>query len=140
MSEQWIVRDARRPGHYWADNEIYDIYAPIVGVHAFAVYMALCRYANSEGESTPSNSTIGDQLGISRSTVYRAIQKLEAHDLIHVDIRRLPVRGQTSNTYTLLAVNKTAVSQGHRRCVRQTYPLCLWDTAILTIPRLTIPI
>ena len=69
MTEQWIVRDARRPGHYWADNEIYDIYAPIVGVHAFAVYMALCRYASSEGASHPSTSTIADQLGISRPTV-----------------------------------------------------------------------
>jgi len=109
--EQWIARDARRPGHFWADNEIYDRYARLIGVNAFAVYMSLTRHADNHGTCYPSHQTLADDLGLSRATVLRAIHILERHELIHVDVRRLPVRGQTTNIYTLIQVAKTAVAE-----------------------------
>jgi len=80
MSEggnQFLVRDTRMPGHFWADNEVYDIFAPQLGAHGFAVYLALCRTAiNGTGECRIAMSRIATQLTISKATVHQALGKI----------------------------------------------------------------
>jgi hypothetical protein len=57
--------------------------------------------------------------------VIRAIQTLERYELIHIEERRLKVRGQTTNVFTLCQVDKTGVSQiypGPPTGVSEVYP------------------
>lgn len=103
-------RDGRRPGTFWIDNEAIDLYARQIGVHALAVYMVLVRHSN-ENVCFPSTATIADELGTSRPTISKAIHTLEVAGLIHIEERKLPVRGQTSHVYTILQVTKTAVKE-----------------------------
>lgn len=104
------VRDGRRPGHFWIDNEILDDYGAKLGAHAMAVYMVLARYSNN-GVCFPATSTIGKDLNMSRPTVIKALQALKDAGLILIEERKMPVRGQTSNLYTLLQVCKTGVKE-----------------------------
>jgi predicted transcriptional regulator len=103
-------RDGRRPGTFWIDNELVTVYAKDIGVHAFAVYMVLVQHSR-DNECFPSTSTIAEELSISRPTVSKAIRTLEDAGLIHIEERKLPVRGQTSHYYMILQVPKTAVKE-----------------------------
>jgi predicted transcriptional regulator len=94
-------RDGRRPGTFWIDNELVTVYAKDIGVHAFAVYMVLVQHSR-DNECFPSTSTIAEELSISRPTVSKAIRTLEDAGLIHIEERKLPVRGQTSHYYMIL--------------------------------------
>jgi DNA-binding transcriptional regulator YhcF (GntR family) len=102
------VRDSRQAGHFWADNELLDVYGPKVGAYGVAVYMVLCRYAdNKTGESFPAIRTIAAALAISRPTVTKALQTLEGAKLIR--IKRRYIRGskeRDNNVYVLLNVPK----------------------------------
>jgi GntR family transcriptional regulator len=103
MSDQ--VRDVRRPGHFWADNELADDYLPGIGLHAFAVYMLLCRYADASGRCFPAIPTLAKQLGISKPTVLKAIATLKTAKLVAVEPRA--VNGKTTtNEYQLLSIDK----------------------------------
>lgn len=78
MSEQeFLVRDARLPGHFWADNEIYDVYGAQLGAYGFAVYMALCRKAkNYTGECELSMSQLARDLDVGKATVHQALTRI----------------------------------------------------------------
>lgn len=75
MSEQdFLVRDTRLPGHFWADNEVLDFYGSQLGPHGFAAYMALCRNAtNGTGECRISTRRIAKQLGMSAGGAFNAL-------------------------------------------------------------------
>lgn len=102
------VRDARQPGHWWADNELIDVYGPIVGAYGIAVYAVLCRYAdNKTGEAFPAIRKIAELLAISRPTVTKALKALEGAKLIRT--KRRYIRGskeRDNNIYVLLNVPK----------------------------------
>ncbi len=101
------VRDERKPGHFWADNEVYDVLAQRVGVYGFAVYMALCRYSNKQATCNPSYEELAKKLGVSRRTVIRAINRLETEKLIKIKPVYKTVRGKrrnSANVYTILSV------------------------------------
>lgn len=100
------IRD-RRPGHYWADNVIYDKYAERIGLYAFAVYHALAFYAGVDGKCWPSAGAISKKLGISERKVRSSLHVLAEHGLISIQKRTTPTGKRTSNLYTLHAV------QGH---------------------------
>lgn len=107
MSETFHIRDERKPGHFWADNEIYDVFAARIGVYAFAVYMALCKYVNKQAACNPSYEEVARKLGISRRQVIRAIETLKDYKLIKVRQTYTTVEGKrrfSSNSYTLLDV------------------------------------
>ena len=110
MNNQAHVRDKRQPGHFWADNEIVEDYLPTIGVYGFAVYMLLCKYANSEtGQCDPSVKTIAKTLSISAPTVQKALKALVDSHLITVEYRPRADRDRKvndTNIYTLLAVAK----------------------------------
>lgn len=70
----FMVRDSRQPGHFWADNEILDIYGPKLGAHGIAVYMAMARRAdNSTGQCMLSTQRIAEQVWMSKGGVFNAL-------------------------------------------------------------------
>lgn len=71
---EFLVRDTRLPGHFWADNEVMDIYGPLLGAHGMAVYMALCRQAiNGTGECKISTAAIARKLDMSKGGAFNAL-------------------------------------------------------------------
>lgn len=73
----FLVRDVRLPGHFWADNEVYDIFAPKLGAYGFAVYMALCRKAkNYTGECELSMRMLARDLDVSVSTIHQSLERI----------------------------------------------------------------
>lgn len=79
------VRDARKPGWFYLDDAMIDHYGPIVGAVSIAVYAALARFANKDGQAFPAHKTLGDALDLSRNTVKAALRRLEDAKLITVD-------------------------------------------------------
>lgn len=74
MADEFLVRDIRLPGHFWADNEVYDVFASKLGAYGFAVYMALCRKAkNLSGECELSMRQLARDLDVSSSTIHEAL-------------------------------------------------------------------
>jgi len=102
------VRDKRQPGHFWADNEVYTKYGPTIGIDGFAVYMALCQYANEASQAWPSISTLAKQLDAAPNTIRKALGKLEDAGLISVTERPRDTEHKVAqtNVYTLLKVDK----------------------------------
>jgi DNA-binding transcriptional regulator YhcF (GntR family) len=102
------VRDRRQAGWFWVNDDVYDQYAgSSIGGHAFAVYAALCRYANARGECFPSIPTLAKRLGWSENTVRKGLRELEAAGLIGVRRRRVSGKQEAdANLYLLLAVPK----------------------------------
>lgn len=76
-----------------------DIYALDLPHRAVAVYMYLCDRAGTTGSCFPSHKTIAGDLGLSVSTIKRAIADLENAGCIIKSPRHLKKRGRTSNLY-----------------------------------------
>lgn len=77
-----------------------NIYALGLPHRAVAVYMYLCDRADKGGESFPSHKTIAADLGLSVSTIKRALNNLVVAGCIEKKPRyRQQQRGQTSNLY-----------------------------------------
>ena len=74
-------------------------YAPKVGALGIAVYNYLASLANTDQYCYPSQARIGEVLGYSRTTINRAIKRLEEHGLILVD-----KSGRYQQVYRLLRV------------------------------------
>jgi hypothetical protein len=103
------VQDNRQPGYFWADNEVVDRHLIDIGMHGFAVYMLLTRYANAAtAECDPSIPTIAKSLGISEPTVKKALNKLESCNLITIARRKKKGSDKYNDTnlYTLLHIPK----------------------------------
>lgn len=110
------VRDARQPGHFWADNELVDNHLPQIGVFGFAVYMLLARYAdNTTGQCEPSIGLMAKQLSVSAPTVRKALETLRDCGLIAIRHRKKERDGKLVNQtsiYTILAVTKSKTGHG----------------------------
>lgn len=65
------------------------------------VYLALCKYANDQGQCYPSQGTIADWLGISRMQVSRAVKELKEMGLVTSIPQQRKDGGWTSNLYQL---------------------------------------
>src|SRR6266850_5089162 len=107
------VRDSRRPGHFWADNELLDVYGKKLGIDGLAVYMALSRVANNRsGECVITLRQIGEFVGCSPQTAMRAIAKLVSHQLVVVESKGTVTSRQPS-VYTLLEIPRSSVPIGN---------------------------
>jgi hypothetical protein len=72
--EEFFPRDNRQPRHFWADNEVFDVFGPKLGAYGIAVYMALARSAmNNSGECRTSMRKIANQIGTSPASVFNAL-------------------------------------------------------------------
>jgi len=95
------IRDKRHDNRFYLDNEILDGYAKFIGIHAVGVYVALVRHSKNE-TCWPSIIHIGAELGISKSTVKRAIRKLLDYNIIMVEMKYKIKGGRGNNNYYLL--------------------------------------
>ena len=77
------------------------IYQEDLSARAKLVYMYLKDRANKEGQCWPAIRTIGTDLGLSRSTVKRALKELEQGKLLTRQGRKRENHGDTSNLYSI---------------------------------------
>ena len=79
------------------------IYQEDLPARSKLVYMYLKDRANKEGQCWPAIQTIGKDLGLSRSTVKRAIKELERGSFLAKQSRKRENNGNTSNLYSLIS-------------------------------------
>lgn len=91
------IRRMERGNWYWMEKAVIQKYAPKVGALGIAVYNYLASLANAKQFCFPSQRRIGEVLGYSRTTINRAVKRLEKNGLIQVDRS-----GRYQHTYTLL--------------------------------------
>lgn len=99
-------------GFFQVWNLAVDAALPVVGPTAFGVFILLSRMANKEGQCWPSRRYIAAKVGVSVSTVKRALDTLSGADgvlmaeglppMIRVENRWSEKGDPTSNLYTLL--------------------------------------
>ena len=75
------------------------IYQEDLPARSKLVYLYLKDRANKEGQCWPSIQTIGRDLGLSRSTVKRALKELERGSFLVKQGRKRENKGDTSNLY-----------------------------------------
>ena len=78
-----------------------NIYHSDLSHRARAVYMYLKDHADSEGRCWPGIRTIAAELGLSRSTVKRALTDLEQHGYLQKIPRYRDNGSSTSNLYSM---------------------------------------
>ena len=76
------VRDRRAPGWHWNQNEIVDLWGPVVGAYGVAVYNVLSRFSRDNEVDELSAPRIALLLRMSRSKVFQILKALEAHGLL----------------------------------------------------------
>lgn len=82
-------------------NGFRSIYASDLSHRAKSVYMYLKDRADSEGRCWPAIKTIAKELGLSSSTVKRALDELCQAGLLTKESRWRENGGRTSNLYRL---------------------------------------
>ena len=82
-------------------NSFRNIYNSNLSHRAKSVYMYLKDRADSEGRGWPAIRTIALELGLSRSTVKRALHDLERHGYLKKASRQRANGSSTSNLYTV---------------------------------------
>ena len=78
-----------------------NIYQEDMSARSKLVYMYLKDRANKEGQCWPAIQTIGRDLGLSRSTVKRALKELERGSFLVKQSRKRENKGDTSNLYQI---------------------------------------
>ena len=78
-----------------------NIYHSDLSHRARAVYMYLKDHVDSEGRCRSGIRTIAAELGLSRSTVKRALHDLERHGYLKKASRQRANGSSTSNLYTV---------------------------------------
>jgi len=98
------VRDRRKKGWFFMDNEYLNGYAKLFGAVGTAVYVSLCRHADNETQKCfPSLELISEELSISRPTIIKYIKLFEKHHLLEKSKRQRNIKQQwINNEYTLL--------------------------------------
>ena len=98
-----IIRDRRDKGWFYMDNDYLNGYAKIFGAIGTAIYVSLCRHANSKTQQCfPSYKKIGEELSLSEKTVKKYIGKFKEYNLISVFQEKKSDGTYRANTYTLL--------------------------------------
>jgi hypothetical protein len=101
--ELYRGRDKRNKGWFWIDNEYLNGYAKIFGPVGTAVYLSLCRHANSDQQCFPAMETIAEEIGASRQTVSKYLGLFEKHHLLSIEKERDgATKKWRNNVYTLL--------------------------------------
>jgi DNA-binding MarR family transcriptional regulator len=85
---------------YWIHKEILTKHAKDMKVSTMLVYNALAYFADKYQKSFPSQKYLAGFLDLSRSSIHRAINELEARRLIYVD------RSKKSHHYYLLKTDR----------------------------------
>lgn len=95
------VIDRRRIDRVWLPAYVVDEFGPVLKANGLAVYLALCQHATRSALAcNPAIGTLAACVGVSRSTVERALRLLRSLRLIEVE-ETLTHRGQRTNVYVL---------------------------------------
>lgn len=99
------IRDNRAKEWFWLDNEYLNGYAKHLGVMCTNVYISLCRHAHNETQTCfPSMEQIGEEIGVKRNAVSRAIGTLKEWNIISIQEGYDPEnKRRKNNVYTLLS-------------------------------------
>jgi hypothetical protein len=115
------LRDRRKPGHCWQDNELYDAFGPIIGPNAVLVYVQMTRECwGGETLVSASSRELAEACGLSRDTVWRALKVME-----RVGMTRLAGGGdRRAGEYQLVDLKELAIALGaHFDVERRSYLL-----------------
>ena len=74
------MRDIRKKGWFWVENELID--RVDLSFEVKAMYMILARFSDKEGKCFPSIDRLSEIIGKDKRTVIRYIKKLEEKGLI----------------------------------------------------------
>ena len=97
------VRDRRKSGWFWLDNDVVDVIGEHLGPYPLITYVALARITdNSTQAAFPSLSNLAKRVGLSRSTVKRALHLLEECSIVHSEPRLTESGDPDTNEYYLL--------------------------------------
>jgi biotin operon repressor len=66
-------------GKFWVPDDFIDQIAKTLTPYEQIVYVALCRHANSKGETFVSTRRISEKLNINKNTVSKSIKSLKAY-------------------------------------------------------------
>lgn len=94
--------DARQPSWFWLDDIVIDRYAERIGPVALALYTTLVRHAKKNGQAYPSLRRLQKLLQVSRTTIVKYLELLEAEGLITREKRWSTDGDMTSTMYTVL--------------------------------------
>jgi hypothetical protein len=108
------IRDTRRLGVFYMNDEAIDHYGPIVGAIGIAVYAAIVRHANSNAQSRPAYQLIADSLALSRTTVIATVRKLVEKGLITIE-QQTDEAGNpiAANIYTVCHISQKYAAPQH---------------------------
>lgn len=95
---QFQVRDMRHKGKFQIDDVYLNGYAKKVGVYGSAVYMSLCRHADTQQKCWPSIKKLAEEHDCSEKQISRAIKSLEDLNII----KKLRLGKKLVNRYYLL--------------------------------------
>ena len=101
--EEFEIRDTRTKEKFVIDDVYLNGYAKHCGINATGVYISLCRHVDKKQKCFPSKKLIAKELGISESSVFRALKKLESYGIIRTGKQlRNDLGTFMHNVYTLL--------------------------------------
>lgn len=114
MTDKFAVHDNRKHGFFMVYNEIVRRDGALLGPHAIAVYCLLASYAGNEDRAAfPSINTMATTLGMSKTTVRKAIKALTDRGWIDKEKRKISgSNGYHSNVYRLLDIPDAAPVPG----------------------------
>ena len=105
MKQQTLfkVRDLRKKGWFWMDNEYLNGYGKIFGAIGIAIYVSLCRHANNETQKCfPKQTAIAEELKITDRTVRKYLNLFKIYHIISITKERNPITKKwQNNVYTL---------------------------------------
>ncbi len=101
-NENIEIRGRGKKTRFYVDNEILEVYGPILKPHGIALYVTLAKFANSKTQVCfPSYETLMECSGIGRrNTVTKKLNLLKELGLIRI----LHSKGKGPNYYKLLHV------------------------------------
>lgn len=94
------LRDRREPGHFWADNEIIDVFGDALGQNGISVYMTMTRFCFGT-EVKLSLRDIAAAARMGKDTVARSMKVLVTLGLV---IETKGLRSKTVSTWALASV------------------------------------
>ena len=102
MLQTFKIRDFRNKAFFMVDDEYLNGYARLLGTTASMIYFVLCRHADKDQVSFPSQKYIAEKLNINKRTVLDKIKTLCEWNLIKIERTRNNSGQWLHNTYVLL--------------------------------------
>lgn len=118
-----LLRDLRKPGWSWFQNELLDFFAPLIGPYAVVVYLSLCREASRQRNEAVVEVSLRDLEDVWRRSGLRpALSKTSIHRALRllVNAGLTPQLNAASNrapaTYGLRSLAELAVELTDAHC------------------------